>query len=263
MDKILLILLALSGATRNYRATNNIGFDYLGLARYSILPPTCPKAIGTLDVSFGDPIKPLSILLSKCPSSYLRIHMLNGSCLRLHSCQRGDPLYSYTQMSLSRILGRGIIPHRLRSHIRAKVTVFKLLAESYPKTRFLISPILEHNLSKKAWRVLASSVKATWPGVQLVNNALNPRNAERYRGAKIESHSDRFSGADIYSLDGTTNPNISEWLTKCRKSKAISCLFWTERFNCKNSDKFIAPKARTACPTTSDFKNYERIIYGQ
>lgn len=245
MLKNILLLVVILFPTYSY-ATPDIGFDLLGLAHYSNLPTRSPKSIGCLDSTFGDPIPNIIKLSSRGSLDNIRVHLLDGSCLRLHNCAKGDPLYGYTTASFERMLFKK--HSRISRQLITRLSRYKELAGLYPNVHFFISPILEHNLSKKAWRILANQVKNVFPEVRLVNNALNPKNAERYRGAWIEDHGYKGNRtSEISSLDGATEGNMRDWIQSCARKKL--CFYWTERFNCKDSDRWIAPKKRTSCPT--------------
>jgi hypothetical protein len=139
--------------------------------------------------------------------------------------------------------------------------VYKALSLEFPATKFLISPILEHDLSIRAWRVLADAVLTTWPEVQLVNSPDGNLSAERYKGAWLERHgTGQAAGSyDLVSSDGTdgTDINIDAWIKRVSSAKII--FLWTRGYNCRTQGPWQDPRVRTACPSNDTLNMMVRL----
>lgn len=204
-------------------------------------------ALGTLSNTFGNQLSAITRALSSGRVKYLRVHLINGSCIANQNCGPYEIGYGYNLKSFeASVLAKNpkIITY-VRNHT--------LLYCDLPNTKVLISPVVEHRLNNRAYRILADTIVSSCPSAQLVNNPVTGI-GERYRGSWIESHSDRISGADIYSFDGVdaTDSNIPLWKSKTAKAK-ISFV-WSRVYNCRNLGPFQDPRNRTSCPKSRDFE---------
>lgn len=214
--------------------------------------------LGTLDWTFGTGTKKLEDWLSKVHPKYWRIHLLNGPCVRAGNCGPYEPVFGYSVASLDLAI-RQRTP-KLIKHVRDRVKIYKELSIKFPDTVFLVSPILEHNLSDAAWRVLADVVKNNWPEVRLVNNPMNP-SGERYRGAWIEGHGQEGRlDAELNSLDGdsASDIDIQKWKERFPN---VKILFVHDRlYNGRlASGAWVDPRIRKAFPKTFQFEELAHI----
>lgn len=247
-----------------------VGQDYLALQKRGFKAKAAIKAlkgredsltaIGMLDLTFGRKLKKVKRILQEVRPVYLRVHLWNTTCNRNGVCQKDEPTYGYSLSGLEQaILNKN---KKLLARLTKRTKVYMNLSAGFPETEFLVSPALEHNLSKAAWRVLADTVKKAWPGVQLVNSPMSNESVERYKGAWIERHGqyNYIKDAEIFSFDGRegSDVDISEFL-KQTKSTRIA-FFWSRVYNCRdNSDSFTPPKERTACPSPALFEEFAHI----
>lgn len=197
-------------------------------------------------------------LLSSNRPRYLRVHFLNNTCVRNRNCGTYEPLYGYTLASLEKAIVAN--DPKIFNHLRARVRLYRALQAVNPNTEILVSPILEHNLSKSAWRVLANAVLQEWPEVRLVNSGMRGVSTERYRGALIEEHGmPVIANGNTYSHDGTevTDISIKDW--NSGTAKALISFTWTRSYNLRTQNPtWVDPRARTAAP---DSRLLEHIIH--
>lgn len=242
----------------------NIGQDYLALQQknFSVkeaikyaLPNT---PVGLLDWTFGTSLEPLrSLLASSTPPSLVRVHLINAVCVRNRNCFPYEPAYGLSIQGLDTALRNK--NSSVTKHLKARTKVYRDLAERFPNTKFLVSPLLEHNASSAAFRSAANSVLSVWPTVQLVNSAMEC-NGERYKGAYRECHGDVIKGqAEINSLDGedATDINMPKFV-KATASQVVRFI-WSRVYNCRNNGPFQDPRKRTSCPKPNNFKLLSHI----
>ncbi len=205
------------------------------------------RALSVLDWTFGDDFRAVENALRETKPAYFRVHLVNTTCVRNGNCGPYEPVAGYTVASLD----RAVLRHdaKLIEWVQSRTRLYRDLASHYPATTFLVSPALEHNLSKDAWRILADTVVAQWPGVQLVNSP-EKLPVERYRGSWIEGHGALApTYVDINSLDGqdATDIAIAPWMKRFTNIKVL--YVWSRGYNCRNTGPWEDPRARTSCPT--------------
>lgn len=249
---VIIFLLCLPSASL---AQALIGQDYLGLLSTKfphaevkhVLPKGMP--IGVLDITFGSEISLLDSIVSNNTPKYLRVHFLNNTCVRNRNCGTYEPLYGYTLSSLEAAILRK--DAKILDPLKRRVRLYKSLAERHLETKFLPSPILEHNLKNPAWRILADAVLEVWPNAQLVNSPMRGVAAESYKGAWVEKHgSPAERSGKTYSLDGSdaSDINIGAWVRDTKG--AIISFTWTRSYNLRTQgDTWVDPRDRTAAST--------------
>lgn len=257
---LILSLLAISNAY----AQRSIGQDYLGAQSPNCRIITAAAFVeqgtsfGILDWTFGEGTKKIEDYLTRVQPKYFRIHLLNGPCVRGGNCGKYEPVYGYRMGTLDAAIREG--NKKLIGHVKARTTVYRNIAKRHVETKFLLSPILEHNLSSAAWKVLADTVKRIWPEVQLVNNPMSAT-GERYRGAWIEGHGQKGRlDAEINSLDGDSASDIDIEAWK-ERFKNVKILYVHDRlYNGRlASGAWIDPRVRTAFPKTFQFEELAHI----
>lgn len=246
--------------------SRSLGLDVLALQHplfniQALLDET-PKhySIGFLDFTFGTSLKPVEDVLEHIKPKYLRVHLLNGSCVFNQNCGTYSPVENYTFKSLTEELLEGKATGVL-NHLTNRTIIYCSLAKQFPKTKFLLSPMLEHRLSQEAWVILADTVLKTCPDIQIVNN-WHDGFGERYKGAFVELHGEVSTGMneDINSLDGDDifEIDVLDWLERTKTN--LITFAWTEKFNCREPGNFIDPRYRTFCPTAGDFKKVVELL---
>lgn len=210
------------------------------------------QAVGVLDWTFGNRLEKVKKLLEAKPP-YLRAHLINNCCIRNRNCGAYEIGYGYSLQSFEAAVLRR--EPKIIDFLKERTRVYRDLSGQYPATRFLLSPALEHNLGRPAFRVLADAVLEVFGNVQLVNNPVSS-GGERYRDAWLEGHGQAFDpSVEITSLDGDDgfDIKISDWKARAKNTKIA--FFWWKGLNCRtNSAVWEDPRARTHCPKPEDFE---------
>lgn len=220
----------------------------------------CCDATGNLDWTFGESLEPIEQLLKASPKFH-RVHIFNGACIRGGNCgayevSRGFSLEKWDKAIRNR-------NQKILSHFKARVALYRDLCARYPTTQCLLSPQLEHNLSKKAYRILADAAKEVWPDVQLVNSPVGGISIEEYRGAWIERHgTNPQKDADIVSTDGAeiTDIDVDAFLARTNRNRMKIRYAWSRVMNCRDQGPFKDPRKRTSCPTPGIFEELAHIF---
>ncbi len=231
-----------------------IGQDYYAIqSQYWNLNATVKysreaKALGNLHNTFGTSLSPIRSLLSAIHPVLYRVHLINTVCVRNSNCGKYELGYGYSKASFD-LAVKAKKPAIIRP-FRAQVKIYCDLFQGFPETRLLISPALEHDLSKESWRVLADETLNVCPGVQLVNAPDGGVQIERYRDAWIERHgSTPGADSDIVSLDGAdaTQIDIDKFLKRARNLPRIKVIeLWTAGYNCRVGT-WQDPRVRKNC----------------
>ncbi len=223
------------------------------------MPP--PMAIGTLDNTFGTALQPISTILTAFKPAYYRVHIINTVCVRNHNCGKYEIGYGYSKASFDIAVSKK--DPKIIKPFKARVQLYKELSAQFSGIQFIVSPALEHDLSKKSWRVLADAVYSVWPGVQLSNSPDGGVGVETYLGSWLERHgSTPQSDADIVSLDGAdaTQIDIDAFLKRVRSFPHCKIVqLWTAGDNCRTND-WQDPRVRTHCPSSKTFQLMSHII---
>lgn len=204
-------------------------------------------SIGILDHTFGDSLGSVILVLDRINPKYFRIHFINTVCVRNGNCGSYEYGYRHNVKSFDQAIKNR--SQKILVPFRERVKLYKQLSLTRPATGFIVSPALEHDLSKESYRILADEVLKIWPDVMLANSVNLGNYAERYKGAWIERHGkDNFGDAEIVSTDGdeVTDINIPQFKSNTRTKKLRAA--WTRGYNCRsNSVVFVDPRARKNC----------------
>lgn len=258
MPKLLCLLLILLVPISLFAQTQTLGDDHLGLLSKHYHPVAAGKAhkagdaLGVLDWTFGQRIGNLRAFLREAKVSSARIHLLNTTCVRNQTCGAYEIVNGFNISSLDLAIRR--LDPRILGPVKKRTKLYHdFFTYEFPGVKPLISPALEHNLSKEAWRVLADTVKQVWPAVQLVNSAMDGK-GERYRGAWIEDHGNTglTPGADIISTDGVEIMDINSMKYVNDTSHSRIAFRWSRRNNCRAQGNFVDPRERKSCLTKEE-----------
>lgn len=246
-------------------ATRQEGQDLLALQHRKFKVADAVKYLekntstGHLDVTFGSRVKKVKRVLTDVEPGYHRIHIINGTCVRNQVCQSFETGYGFSRSGFQQaVLNKN---PKIITPLKKRVRVYKDLSAKFPNTIFLLSPILEHDLSIAAWRVLADEVVAIWPEIKLINSPNKGVAVEAYRGAWIEKHGQNPGSTQGNSLDGEegTDINVPNWLQRTNNNKYT--MNWSRSYNCRtNSATFIPPKQRNACPSEPVFEMLAHLM---
>ena len=248
---------------------NKLGFDLLGLLypRYQVgsirnlLPPH--SFIGVLDGSFGTDTTNLEVLLSSGRVGGVRVHLLNTVCLRNDNCGPSDNLtYRISPEAFEQKLAYA--DASFYQYITGRTAIYRNLSDRFPCVKFFISPMLEHDVNGRAFDNAASWIRASWPGITIVNNP--HEGAVATSADLLECHGSGIPVAcGLSSWDGTDIRRSSLMERQGWRSGAaqtISALSWSPDLNCREDDNSFTPISdRTNCADRSDFINILRLTY--
>lgn len=255
---IRLILSTLVLCSTTYADARIFGDDFLAAqhplfdAREAVKYVSPGSALGTLDTTFGTSFSNLDILLSSGKYVFHRFHILNTTCVRNRNCGDYEIVAGYTIASLNRALEEK--NQNLLTRFKARVLAYRIFFDQYPNVKPLLSPALEHDMTKPAWRTLADSAREVWPNIQLVNSPDKGIAIESYLGAWPERHGQNPGSAVITSLDGEdiTDIQIKGWTNRTKTNRIT--FRWSRSFNCRNQGPFQDPRSRTSCPKGYQFE---------
>lgn len=236
-----------------YGETPIVGHDFLALQsphfKYKkvLASIKAPSALGMLDFTFGYSLAPVRYMLASGKFKYLRVHLVNGSCLRLRNCGSYYPFQGFTPEQFEASVLRKDI--NTVDFLSFRTQEYCKIAEEFPDVKVLISPVLEHNLTPKGWRAAANIIKASCDKIDITNNPMTPKKIGDYWR---EIHGSIDKPAEIVSMDGFSYEDFSA--AKIEKSKHVVVLVWDSHYNCRNPGPFIDPRERTDCATAKEVK---------
>lgn len=242
---VLITILIVSAYALSYSAHAE-GLSYIGMCNKTwdcnnTLKQWNGEPFGWLENSFGSKCECVNRLLSTDMDKVVRVHILNGPCMRNKRCGRYEVFYGYTPASASRAIIRG--DGKLIAKIETLLKRLKSrLDNASGKVTCYVSPCLECDLNERARRTLANLVFAYLPNCYFVDN---PYKYSCIRGAICEKHgaSPSVAWPCIVDLDGTDGStiDIQKWLAKY--SYCNLRFIWYPWMNCIGS-KFIDPRKR-------------------
>lgn len=244
---------------------NRIGFDIVALqlprqdaqAIADLLPPNVP--VGWLDGTFTQDPTNVELLLRTRKVAKAIVAIFNGPGIRNGQTVDTDgPVKGMNKAAFNSKLEKG--DFALRDYFKARVSFYKDLATKYPCTTFYVKPILEHDVSEKAFKVVADWTHQVWPGVPLVNSPVSGW-AGSYAGSCLEKHGENTSGACASSLDGKSLYSIDRAAWRARTANQLYTLSWIDTANCRTPGKWLPPLERVACLTRGSFMDWLEKTY--
>jgi len=201
-----------------------------------------------LERTFGDNCFCVNRLLKDPRPKIVRVHVMNGPCMRNKRCGRYEPFYGYTIASANRDILRG---GKLLKKYQLLLEQVKKRFTGVNKLTCYVSPCLECDLNERARRVLGNLVSATLPTCNLVDN---PLKSSCIKGYTCEKHGDapRVDRPCIVDLDGTdgSKVDIKKWMAKY--SHCDLRYYWEPWMNCIRG-QFVDPRERNC--------NYNQSIF--
>lgn len=196
------------------------------------------EPFGWLENSFGEDCRCVDRFLSTNTKKTIRIHLLNGPCMRNGVCGKHEAFYGYTAKRASRAIIRnnGRVVKRFKEILnRTK----ERLSRANGTVTCYVSPCLECDLYDRARRRLANLVSASLPHCNIVDN---PNTYNCLSGTVCERHGENpiITLPCIVDLDGHDGSkiDINKWVAKYK-----SCdlrFIWYPWMNCIGS-KFVDP----------------------
>lgn len=245
MRLVLISILLVSILTPRY-SINAQGLSYIGICNKTwdcnkTLSTWRGEPIGWLENTFGEECSCVDKLLATKRDKVVRVHLLNGPCMRNKRCGKYEAFYGYNKNTASRAIMRG----KGRLIERFKVILQKTkerLSRANGKVTCYVSPCLECDLYDRARRVLANLVSAALPNCNIVDS---PNTYQCLRGLTCERHGDspNVTKPCIVDLDGTDGMTVdlNKWMDKYQ-----SCdlrFIWYPWMNCLG-EKFVDPRNR-------------------
>lgn len=196
---------------------------------------------GWLETTFGIDCPCITKLLKSTKPKIVRVHLLNGPCLRNKRCGRYEPFWKMTIASANRKVKKG--DRRFYKKFSVVLDrVKKRLASATGQLTCYISPCLECNLYAGTRRILFDLVRVTLPDCVLVDS---PISGPCLSGTVCERH-----GIDphvvkpcIVDMDGSSglNADTKKYLSAYRRCDVR--YYWEPWMNCA-SHNFIDPRQR-------------------
>lgn len=253
---LILLPITLHGQNRIYGQDFQAAQHPLFSTKDAALYAGSNSALGTLDYTYGADLAPIIRLLSSKKFSIYRVHLIDGNCIHNRNCATDYPFQNFTDESFENAV-KAKDPF-ITAFLATRTALYCELENANPHVSMYISPVMEHRLTNRSFRLLADIVDGACQGVALVNNPASGV-GERYRRATIESHNGFDNAKPFVSLFSTeaTDADIVSWSDSTQKSKVA--FVWSRVFDCRNNGPFTYPKDRTSCPKARDFELLSHI----
>lgn len=239
-----------------------IGQDYLGIMslywnveamKQALATLTGPIPTGSLLDSFGLSEANHLALFQTGKTHKHRVHLLNSTCVTNNNCGNGDKLRGYSWGALENEAKTN--GSRLNVMLCQQANRVRNWAAQFPNIEFVISPLLEHHLSRTAATNVFNNLRAcVGPSYRFADS--HQQAYADIPGTIREQHGSRAI-APINSLDGNSveDQNVVGYITQ--NSGAEFTYLWARSYNCRlETGNFIQPNLRKECPTADQFLWY-------
>lgn len=225
----------------------DVGQSYLGMCH-----PTWPCELslqqlthlntGWLEHTFGEACPCADKLLRSRRPKTIRIHLLNGPCLRNRRCGRYEPFYGMSIAKANRLIAQQ------EPTLIQKITVImqrasERLAKARQPITCYVSACLECDLRYEQRLFLAKMAATFFPQCVIVDNPVLDRCLDGY---VCEKHGPKpkLKAPCIADLDGVASESIDvkQYLEHTRQC-AVRYL-WTHAYNCISGSVFVDPRKR-------------------
>lgn len=238
------------------KADGIIGYDLLALQHpdfpvdRALSEVPTGSALGVLLDSFGDDRAVITKALKSGRFNYFRIHLANGPGLRNRQLGDYENLAGLNVKSFENKILKSDV--KILASIVERAKFVNQLAADFPRIKCFVSPVLEHNLSPKAFSILAEAVKTAAPLCSIVDNPVNGWSYQLAADQVLEIHGANAppSGQYIASQDGDLGES-NDFLALHKN--AFIKFIWKSGYNCRVAGGFIDPRQRTNCATISFF----------
>jgi len=226
------------------------GFDLLAL-QHPLFPlekvlAEIPNesSLGVLLDTFGEDRAKIFTALKSNKFTSFRIHLANGPGLRNKQLGSYENLYGLDIQSFEKKVIQG--DQTLENSFVEKARYVNELVQQFPTIKCYLSPVLEHNLSPKAFLKLSSLIQKEISACQIVNNPVN-------------GWSHQINGTDILEVHGMENPPQAQYLASqdgdfgtkenflSQHKAALIRFIWKGSYNCRTKGKFVDPRSRVDC----------------
>lgn len=199
---------------------------------------------GFLGTTFGTSCPCVEKLIEKKRPKVVRVHAVNGPCLRNKRCGRYEPFAGETIQSAEKKLKRG--NKRLLRKVERAVQVVAPLIPNRGDVECYCSAVLETDFSQDVRRKLGLLCQKHLPHCRVVDN---PTKLPCVPGMVCEVHGStpRLTPPCIADIDGELNHNASAFFSRYRR--CIAAFDWYPRYNCLQiPGPFIDPRRRQCRP---------------
>jgi hypothetical protein len=256
--KVLFVLLAFMATAQAQ------GASYIGLCH----PDTNCRAVketwrnqdtiitGWLETTFGQECKCADELLKSRKPKVVRVHLLNGPCLRNNRCGPYEAFYGYSIEQANQAVHK---PNsRLMRRFRSGLQRLRKRLAGAEGVQCYVSPCLECDLNERARRNLLSVVSAVLPDCIPVDNPLRSRCIAGYT---CEKHgvAPRVSVPCIVDLDGIDGSYIDVDKFADRYRHCDISFYWEPFMNCIRGS-FIDPRKRNCRYESSMYQYIKGVL---
>lgn len=212
---------------------------------------------GWLENTFGESCKCADALLSDPRPKVIRVHLVNGPCMRNKRCGKYEVFSGYTAAGASREFGRGK-GRAVRRFQKVLARAKQRIEAAKGEVKCFVSPCLECDLDDKARRNMLRLVHDALPSCYLVDNPLRQR---CIKGTICEKHGEhiKVQAPCIADLDGTNGAtiDIQKWANSVKHCELS--YYWEPWMNCIRGE-FIDPRKRSCKHPRSVFKFTKETI---
>ena len=218
-----------------------------------------PIVTGWLEGSFGERCKCGDRILRQNKPKTIRVHLLNGPCMRNSRCGSHEYFYGLTPRIASKRIRRRD-PELLEKYRTIVLRLKTRLDQSRGGLTCYVSPCLECDLSNPARRVLFRIASNLLPDCVLVDN---PYNRECLQGKVCEKHGDkpRTSQPCIVDLDGKDGKEVDFAAYRRSNVRCDMVLYWEPWMNCIRPGEFVDPIARDCKYPQAKFTRIGKTIW--
>ena len=201
-----------------------------------------PKVTGWLERTFGESCECADRFLKASGPKIIRVHFMNGPCMRNKRCGHYEAFWGYTAASANRAVH--IDDSRLNKRFNRILERFKRRIEGKDVTCY-VSPCLECDLNAKARKILLERVGRVVPQCMLVDNPHRQRCIPEYT---CEGHGVNpvLSAPCIVDLDGIDGRavDVKTWVAKYKHCDLQ--FYWESWMNCIQllGKQFVDPRRR-------------------
>lgn len=209
---------------------------------------------GWLETSFGVRCPCVQRLLASPKQKIIRVHVMNGPCLRNRRCGPYEPFAGHSVATADRAVrrGRGVLARYEAALMRTaeRVRAANNVAACY------VSPCLECDLSKRARVKLLKLAARVLPECALVDNPLRD---SCLKNTVCEKHnlSPQVEAPCIVDLDGFDGRAINPRAWAQVYNQCDLKFYWEPSFNCINGS-FQDPRQRACRFPAGDYKQIRK-----
>ncbi len=256
--KLLIVLLAFMATAQAQ------GASYLALCH----PDTDCKAVretwrgqdtivtGWIENTFSESCECADRLLASRKAKIVRVHIMNGPCMRNGRCGLYEAFSGYSIAQANRAVRHK--NSRLMRRYRRVVQRLKRRLETAQNVQCYVSPCLECDLNASARRTLLRAVSDTLPNCIPVDNPYKQRCLPGYTCEK-HGYTPHVSAPCIVDLDGIDGSRIDVDKFADRYRHCDISFYWEPFMNCIRGS-FIDPRKRNCRYDSSMYQYVKGII---